>query len=128
MHGVFAEVPPVQGSEAEADVACSTSGEQREKRTPQRGEEPVRKQQMVDLDDLQYAFGIAWPPVHRFLDKYGYGREIVVDPERGRVVPESVAEAAVLAFRAEVTVGRRTRHDYQRLETWGRKPRWTPST
>ena len=79
----------------------------------------TKEQRMVSMNDLQLALGIAWPPADRFVDEYGFGKQIVYDRMNGMVrnqrVPENVAEAVVKMFRKEVTVGRHMVHNYQRI-------------
>lgn len=91
----------------------------------------MKKPVMVRLDDVQTALGVSWPLPHRFIDRYGYSKEIVDDPELGQVVPEKVAIAVITKFREESTVGRhRDVHNYPQLDVSRRfgnpKTQWRP--
>lgn len=78
----------------------------------------MSKKKMVGSNEVQAGLGISWPPAHRFIDKYGYSKEIIQDPVLGYVVPEDVALAVIKAFKNETQDGRRVRHNYPRLDRY----------
>ena len=56
-------------------------------------------------DGLQRNLAVSWPPAERIVDRYGYGKEIIPDPDHGWGVPKRVASAVVKAFKAECLAG-----------------------
>ena len=52
---------------------------------------------------LQQRLGVAWPPAHRFVARYGFGSAVIRDPDDVDrwTVSEETADAIVAAFKEE---------------------------
>lgn len=64
-----------------------------------------KNEKRVGPGELQVMLGISWPPAHRFINKYGYDKEMVFDDPRRAdswTVSPDVARNVVKAFGKDV--------------------------